>query len=131
MTKVILTAITIILIGLLIYSYTSTNEEHKITSVEKVPVPKVIFADSKKIISPAKKEVPTPKLPSKVKRDIEIDIIAEDHIEMRGEASLESSEIIEMYEETPERILEIEEASGLTDLRDEDNTPMETEKMVF
>jgi len=131
MIKVILTVITIILIGLVVYSYTSTNEEHKVTPVEKVPIQKVIVTDSKKIISPTKKKVVVPKLSSKVVRAPAVNMTTEDDTGMSGEDSLESSESIEVDEETPEHILEIEKASGLTDLSDEDNTPMETEKMVF
>ncbi len=131
MIKFLLVTVAIILVGLSAYMYMNPKEVPVAKVAKKAEIVKIEkeTPSVEKNVPSVKKEVIVPKSSPKI---ITVDTVnTEDDTGMSGEATLESGEAVEMDIESEERILEIESASDLSDLSDEDNTPMETEKMVF
>ncbi|HIP14533.1 MAG TPA: hypothetical protein EYG74_03480 [Sulfurimonas autotrophica] len=133
MIKFILAVVAVILLGLVYYTYTSDSNNE--------PVKIVVKKDTSPVESKTteKKVIQSPKVLNKVKvpkTSVTKEVVSElvdndtDSLPMASELSLESSVQLDLEEESPERILEIEEEAGLTDVGG-DNTPMETEKMVL
>ena len=133
MLEFILSVIAVIILSLVYYTYTSdSNNELVKTVVEKDTSPVEIKTIEKDVIQSPKtvKKVKTPKT-SVTKEVVSNDVNNDtDSLSMASELSLESSVQLDLEEESLERILEIEEESGLIDVGG-DNTPMETEKMVL
>jgi len=136
MLKFILSVIAVIILSLVYYTYTSdSNNELVKTVVEKDTSPVEIKTTEKEVMQSPKtvKKVKTPKTlkTSTTKEVVSNDVSNDtDSLPIASELSLESSVQLDLEEESLERILEIEEESGLIDVGG-DNTPMETEKMVL
>lgn len=125
MIKFMIGLIAIVFIGLSIYLFTAPKSSNTIHS-ESVSTPEIEI-DLKKDLKETKEKKIEKDLVIKttsIKRDIQ-----KEEVLLENEPLLPNSESIDIEEESPEKIMSIEEKSGLTKSVGEDNTPMEMKKM--
>jgi hypothetical protein len=135
--RIILGIFALTILALIVYVLQSDNsEEHRTIEMPKEIVKK---KDSVHISEKSKNSLSEKIVEKSKKKKEEAFALKEKKNELKQVTEREQEEIlqneteegesVEMEDESDERILEIEEKSGLTDLSDEDNTPFETEKV--